>query len=931
MTIVDILYTILIVPLQLVFEIIYTIANRFIGHPGLAIIVLSLIMNFLVLPLYKRSDAMQEEARDTDAKLQKGVEHIKKTFSGDERMMILQTYYRQNNYKPTDALNGSVSLLLQVPFFMAAYNFLSTLQAIQGVSLGPIKDLGVPDAMFTIGSFDVNALPIIMTLVNVISSAIYLKGFPLKQKLQIYGMAIFFLVFLYTSPAGLVFYWTLNNVFSLVKTIFYKLKNPKKVLSICASLLGVVAAGYGLFLYDTPSMKRKLFIVGIGVILQLPVVFALLKNKLQLKKRENVVQNDKKMFILGALFLTILVGALIPSTLIAASPLEFVDITFFHNPMWYVIYGCCLAFGTFVVWFGVFYWIASPVGKMIMDKIVWMMCGVMLVNYMFFGTDLGIISANLVYENGLVFGATQILQNLLVMVAVAGVLYIISCKFQKVIGTVLLTGVIALGGMSGFNIMTIQEAATAAENQVGAISDSTPHFNLSKNGKNVVVIMLDRAMGQYIPYIMNEKPELQEQFEGFTYYSNVISFGGFTNFGTPALFGGYEYTPVEINLRKNESLVSKQNEALKVMPVLFLENGFDVTVCDPSYANYQWVPDLSIYDDYPEINAYITDGKYGAVESKEFQIQSNRRNFFCFSIMKTMPLLVQDTIYEGGNYNQAKIIGDGLIYSNQVIHSNTTAEGVSSLFMNAYNVLLNLPYISNITEDESNNFMMMTNNTAHEPVLLQLPNYEPAQIVDNAAYVKDADAYTCTVNGITLKFEDDYQISHYHANMAAMIKLGEWFEFLRENDVYDNTRIILVADHGRAMYQMEELLFKDLIYEEGYFTDLTLFYPLLMVKDFGSDEYTTSDEFMTNADVATLAVENLIENPVNPFTGKDINNDEKYAHEQYITISKDWDTNINNGNVFLPGQWFAVSEDIWNLENWRLLDEKTSIPSDLTE
>ena len=107
MTILSILEMLLIGPLKLAFEIIFDVAHRFIGHPGWAIVMLSLIMNILILPLYKRADAMQEEARDTDAKLSKGVAHIKKTFSGDERMMILQTYYRQNNYKPTSALNGS--------------------------------------------------------------------------------------------------------------------------------------------------------------------------------------------------------------------------------------------------------------------------------------------------------------------------------------------------------------------------------------------------------------------------------------------------------------------------------------------------------------------------------------------------------------------------------------------------------------------------------------------------------------------------------------------------------------------------------------------------------------------------------------------------------------------------------------------------------
>ena len=231
-----ILQSIFIGPLKLVFEIIYSLAYRFLDDPGLAIIFLSLAMNILVLPLYRRADAMQEQARDTENKLSRVVTHIKKTFSGDERMMILQTYYRQNNYKPTDALRGSVSLLLEIPFFMAAYQFLSSMYVLEGVRFGPIADLASPDGLVTIAGITINVLPVLMTAINVVSSAIYLKGFPLKTKIQLYGMAAFFLVFLYNSPSCLVFYWTLNNLFSLIKTIFYKLKNPKKVLKIAFAI-----------------------------------------------------------------------------------------------------------------------------------------------------------------------------------------------------------------------------------------------------------------------------------------------------------------------------------------------------------------------------------------------------------------------------------------------------------------------------------------------------------------------------------------------------------------------------------------------------------------------------------------------------------------------------------------------------------------------
>ena len=57
-----------------------------------SIILLSLVMNFLVLPLYMSADRMQDKAKETEAKLRPGILHIKKTFKGDERMMMLQTY-----------------------------------------------------------------------------------------------------------------------------------------------------------------------------------------------------------------------------------------------------------------------------------------------------------------------------------------------------------------------------------------------------------------------------------------------------------------------------------------------------------------------------------------------------------------------------------------------------------------------------------------------------------------------------------------------------------------------------------------------------------------------------------------------------------------------------------------------------------------------
>lgn len=918
MTFFSILEAIFIGPLKLIFEIIFEFANRFVHHPGLSIIFLSLVMNILVLPLYKRADAMQEAARDTEAKLSRGVAHIKKMFSGDERMMILQTYYRQNNYKPTSALNGSVSLLLEIPFFMAAYQFLSHLEILNGVSLGPISDLGAPDGMLVIGSLAINVLPFLMTFVNVISSAIYLKGFPLKTKIQLYAMALFFLVFLYTSPAGLVFYWTLNNVFSLVKTIFYKIKNPKKVLNILTFIIGLAALVFGIFFYHPESRLLKVILIGIGALLVLPLVISLFEGKIHLPEPKQQPTYSRKMFILGGLLLTVVVGVLIPSAYISASPQEFVDITYFHNPLWYIVNSACLAAGLFIVWFNVFYWISNEKGKVIFDKVIWILCGVAMVNYLFFGTKLGIISSTLQYENGMSFSKKELIINIVVLLAVIAVMYLVITRFKRVVALVLATAVLATAGMAAVNIVGINKSVSVLNSSQTAEDNGIFNIKLSKSGKNVVVLMLDRAISSYVPYMLNERPELKEQFEGFTFYPNTMSYGGYTNFGTPALLGGYEYTPVEINKRKDETLAQKQNEALKVMPSVFANNGFNVTVADPVYANYYWVPDISIYKDMPNVDAYVTKGKFGDVVAKQTVVRNNRRNFFCFGLMKTMPLALQPILYNNGRYNAITTNSVAAPELTQTRTSPSTATGLHPGFTDAYNVLASLSSVTKISDSNENTYLFMVNDATHEPTMLQVPEYEPKAVVDNTEYDRlHTDRFV--LDGKKIQVETEVHMIHYQTNMAVFIQLGKWLDFLRENGVYDNTRIILVSDHGQPLSSVEEL-----IVEQGNHQKDAMFYnALLMVKDFGSKKFTVSDEFMTNADVPTLSTDGLIDSPVNPYTGKPINSNEKTAHDQYIIVSDDCSTTTNNGNTFWPAKWATVKDDIRDKNNWKFFDNVT--------
>ena len=210
----------------------------------------------------------------------------------------------------------------------------------------------------------------------------------------------------------------------------------------------------------------------------------------------------------------------------------------------------------------------------------------------------------------------------------------------------------------------------------------------------------------------------------------------------------------------------------------------------------------------------------------------------------------------------------------------------------------------------------MANELTHAPTLLQEPEYEPRQVVDNTEYdAKHADRFT--YDGVTLNMWSPLHYQFYQVNMAALIQLGNWFDYLRENDVYDNTRIIIVADHGAAITQLPEAVFGD-----RWTDDIWVYTPILLVKDFDGHGFEVDDTFMTNADVTFLAFENLIPNAINPFTKKPISNDLKKETIQHLFANFDWDLTKNCGYRFTPSDWIAVNiEDITDKSNWSFIED----------
>ena len=219
----DFIYTLFIAPLEFWMQKALMWGFEQTHTWGWAIIVMSLVVNFVILPIYMKAESWQEEERAIRKSFEAKEAMIKATFKGQERFAMISTMHRQAGFSPFLAMRSSIGFFLQIPFFFAAYHFLSHFEPLQGVAFMGLADLSKPDEMFHIGSFAINVMPILMTVINLVSALVYTQNMSRKDKIQLYGMAALFLVLLYDAASGLVLYWTFNNIFSLCKNIVYDL------------------------------------------------------------------------------------------------------------------------------------------------------------------------------------------------------------------------------------------------------------------------------------------------------------------------------------------------------------------------------------------------------------------------------------------------------------------------------------------------------------------------------------------------------------------------------------------------------------------------------------------------------------------------------------------------------------------------------------
>jgi hypothetical protein len=264
-----------------------------------------------------------------------------------------------------------------------------------------------------------------------------------------------------------------------------------------------------------------------------------------------------------------------------------------------------------------------------------------------------------------------------------------------------------------------------------------------------------------------------------------------------ALLGGPDYTPYEINKRRDHTLERLVIETYRGLISKLEQNDYSVNVMNPTLVECDALAEVG---DCGDTLSYrdILYNKYDYDMVSAF----DKRLLFMLSAFKALPLSLKSTLYQSE------------YWTNVFDTPPMTAQSeryYEHLFVQS------LPRFSEVaTGRDENRFVHLWLDGLVAPFFLDAS----CEIADRSwemwGMAARRDSANCMFTG-----------------------LGQWFAWMKENGVYDNTKIIIVADHGAGEFG-----------ETWYQNAAT---PALMVKDFDRhDPIERSDMLMSNSDVLSI-------------------------------------------------------------------------------
>ena len=377
-------------------------------------------------------------------------------------------------------------------------------------------------------------------------------------------------------------------------------------------------------------------------------------------------------------------------------------------------------------------------------------------------------------------------------------------------------------------------------------------FSFSSDKKNIVVILLDMANGGHAERSFKEYPQLKHIYDGFTWYPNALGISTYTAPSKPAMMGGWDFSPKNIADIEGKNLAQKIKKAYHRMFDTFKQFQYDIRITGTSYyggdnAQCKVLEADNIkcldYWDYPTYTGYWLSqhpeqntSNIALPKTKKIKLLQKA------SLLRLLPIMSRAFVYDEGNWNM-------------LVSSFKNQEGYN-FDIKEWALIDSLDTVSSVIpkqlSDEKTNqktspsqgtFTFIHSNITHRPYAL-----------DKSCQLRN-DVYPDEIAG------NDYEgDASYISLQCSLSSLGRWITWLQKNNIYDNTKIIIVSDHGNDFAEDSSNIHNVSPAMMGRKDDqvFSRSHILLMIKDFNAQGNLKIDNrFMSNADTASIVFHSI--------------------------------------------------------------------------
>ena len=181
---------------------------------GVSIVIMTICIKLIFWPLTAKASRSQKRM----ASIQGPMAELKEKYKDNPQKMQQETLklFREHQVNP---VAGCLPLFIQMPIFLGLFYMLRTASELRYEPFLWISDLSQPDTVMEIAGFPLNVLPLLMAVTMYLQMSmmpVNPTADPAQQKIFKF-LPFVFLIFLYGFSSGLVLYWTVQNILTIVQ------------------------------------------------------------------------------------------------------------------------------------------------------------------------------------------------------------------------------------------------------------------------------------------------------------------------------------------------------------------------------------------------------------------------------------------------------------------------------------------------------------------------------------------------------------------------------------------------------------------------------------------------------------------------------------------------------------------------------------------